>query len=89
MKEPLKKICVIVKHKDNSTITITRYTRPTHNSARVFRTPEIVVGYFTDAEIERFRGIQKNTSLGSNRDIKNVWDRYVSHLKHKKKNSER
>lgn len=85
MKEPLQDINVVVKGNSDNTITITRDIRPTHNSARVVHKPEIVVSYFTDEDLERFHGIHIEPLSASKHEIKDFWEKCVSHVIHKNK----
>lgn len=85
MKEPLEDINVIVRDNCDNTITITRDIRPTHNSSRVIRTPEIVVGYFTEEYLERLQDIHFTTVSEPKHETKGIWEKYVSHVIHKNK----
>lgn len=48
---------IVVKGGNNNTVTIVRSEKPTHNQSRVIKSKEIVVNYFSDAEIAHLRGI--------------------------------
>ena len=85
MKDPLQNINVVVKGNSDNTITITRDIRPTHNTARVAHKPEIVVSYFTDEDLERFHDIYVEYVSGSKHEIKDFWEKCISHVIHKNK----
>lgn len=57
MKENLNKINVIVGNGDERSVTIVKKRNPSHNASRVIHTPEIVVRYFSDEDMERLRKI--------------------------------
>lgn len=57
MKENLDNINVIVGNDDERSVTIVKDKRPSHNSSRIINTPEIVVRYFSDEDMERLREI--------------------------------
>ena len=85
MKESLEDIGVVVKGNSDNTVTITRDIRPTHNSARVIRMPEVVVAYFSDEELAHLRSIHISPSISPKEDLKGKWEKYVSYVVHKTK----
>ena len=57
MKENLDNINVIVGKNDERSVTIVKGGKPSHNPSRIIHTPEIVVRYFSDEDMERLREI--------------------------------
>lgn len=85
MKETIEDVGVVVTGNSDNTVTITRGIRPSHNSERIIRTPEVVVAYFSDEELRHLRSIHIDPTTSSKSDIREKWDRYVSHVIHKRK----
>lgn len=77
MKEKLDITDVVVKGSGHNTVTIARTEKPTHNRARVIKTPEIVVNCFSDEEITYLRGIDLSKETKKNGGWSSVIGKYV------------
>ena len=85
MKETIDVADVIVRDSDNNTVIIARNGKPTHNSARVVKSPEIVVNCFSNAEISRLRDIDvSKIVIKPSTDICSFFGKYIPFVIDKK-----
>jgi hypothetical protein len=86
MIESLEKTNVLVKENEDNTVTITKGFYPSHNNRRLSREREIVVSYFSEADLEKLREVQITPiSRGKTGKIASCWDRYVAYLMKREK----
>lgn len=86
MKEVLNKINVIVESSDENYMTIVKEAKPSHNSSRVIRNPEIVVRYFSDEDMDRLREIQLSSRpSGQSSRWSELVEKYTSFMRDKEK----
>lgn len=79
MENTFNNVNVIVGGDDERSVTIVRARKPTHNTSRVIHSPEIVVRYFSEEEVARFRGIQLTSpNIENNGIIASIWEKCTS-----------
>ena len=85
MKETIDVEDVVVKDSNNNTVTIARSEKPTHNPARVIKSPEIVVNCFSIAELSRLRDIDiSEIMIPPPTDRYSFWGKYIPSIIEKK-----
>ena len=85
MKETIDVEDVVVKDSNNNTVTIARSEKPTHNPARVIKSPKIVVNCFSIAELSRLREIDvSEIMIPPPTDRYSFWDKYIPSVIEKK-----
>ena len=85
MNDRLDKLNVLVKENSDNTVTITKDVRPSHNSQRVARQSEIVVSFFTDADLQQLRDVQITPiSRVKSGIFTSYWEKYISYIMKKK-----
>ena len=86
MNDKLDRLNVLVKENSDNSVTITKDVRPSHNSRRIVRQSEIVVSYFTDADLQQLRDV-RITPIAREKpgSVTSYWDKYISYLMKKNK----